>query len=132
MKRIVALVVPIVAMLALAPVAMGGPSLLGKWKIKIKNDAALGGQLNGTWVLNFTAGHYKATQNGSLAVKGKNTISGKKISFKDTAGPAKCSGTGKYKFKISGNKLRFTLVSEPSACVGRKGVLTHGAFSQVT
>jgi hypothetical protein len=131
MKRL-AVLVPVVAALALAPVALGGPSLLGKWKETIKNDSALGGALDGKWVISFTAGAYKVTQNGSFATKGKNKITGNKISFTDKSGPLMCSGTGKYKFKITGNKLRFTVISEPGACVGRKGVLTHGAFSEVT
>jgi hypothetical protein len=120
------------ALLALTATAFAAGGLSGKYKEKISGDSALGGALNGTWVITLTKGHYKATENGHLIVKGTDTITGKKISLMDTSGPGKCSGTGNYKFKLSGHKLTFTVISDPSAsCAGRKGVLTHGPLTKI-
>ena len=42
------------------------------------------------------------------------------------------SGTGKYKFKLTGNRLRFTVISDSSSCAGGKDVLTRGAFTKTS
>ena len=130
MKRL-ALVGVALIVLGLASTAMATGALSGKYKTVIKNDSALNGLLNGTWVIKFSNGKYAVTDNGHATVNGKFTTSGSKISLKDTGGPGKCPGTGKYKFKKTGSKLTFTKISDPApACAGRAGVLTHGAFTQ--
>ncbi len=132
MKRLVC-AVAVVALLGLASVALAAGGLSGTYKTTIKNDPALGGALNGTWVVKLSKSHgYSGTQNGKLIVKGRATISGNTVTFKDSSGPGKCPGTGKYRFKLSGKKLKLTVISDSnSACVGRKDVLTHGAFTKV-
>ncbi len=131
MKRFAAVVTALLV-LGLAGTALASGTLSGKYKMVIKNDSALGGDLNGTWVIRLKTGSYHVADNGKAEVNGKYKIKGHTITFKDTGGPGKCSGTGKYKFKLTGRKLKFTLVSDPSAsCVGRKGVLTHGTFTKV-
>ena len=131
MKRL-AVLAALAAILALTATAFAAGGLSGKYKEKISGDTAVGGILNGTWVVKFSSGHYKATQNGHLAVKGTDSISGNQISLTDTGGPAKCSGTGMYTFHKTGRKLTFTVVSDPSpACIGRKDVLTWGTFHKV-
>lgn len=131
MKRLVAVGTALVV-LGLAGAAFASATLSGKYKEVIKNDSALGGALNGTWVIKLKNGTYHVTDNGKAEVHGTFKITGDKVSVKDTGGPAKCSGTGKYKFTVTGNKVRFKLISDPSSsCVGRKDVLTHGAFTKV-
>ena len=82
-------------------------------------------------MVTFTKGHYKAAANGTVVVKGKNTIKGKKISFTDTGGPGKCKGTGKYTFKLTKGKLKFTKISDTKSCAARAMVLSH-TFTKVS
>ena len=56
---------------------------------------------------------------------------GKEISLTDTGGSSSCSGTGTYKFKLSGSTLTFTKVKDTKSCVGRQGVLSH-PFTKVS
>jgi hypothetical protein len=124
MKRLI-LALAVIGALVAIPSALAAGTLSGKWKTKISGDHALGGQLNGTWVIKFTPGHYSVTDQGKNVLKGVNSITGNKITFTDKSGAAKCSGTGHYKFKINGSKLTFTKVSDSSSCAGREGVLAH-------
>ncbi len=132
MKRLALLFGAVAVVLAVAASALAATNLAGKYKEVIKNDSALGGALNGTWVLKLTkSDKYSASLNGKLTDKGKATISGNKITFKDTGGPGKCPAPGKYKFKLTGAKLKLTAISDSTAaCVGRKDVLTHGALTK--
>ena len=125
MKRLVAVVFAAVV-LGLVPAALAAGMLSGKYKIKISGDPALGGALNGTWVIRFTPGHYKVAHNGKALGHGTDKIRGDRITF--SAG-AKCSSTGNYKFKKTGKKLTFTRISD--SCVGRRDLLTHGPFHNV-
>jgi hypothetical protein len=129
MKRI-ALAVAVVAAMALAPAALAAGTLSGKYKTKI-SGYRVNGVLNGTWVIDFTSGAYTVTDNGKTADYGKDTITGNQIAFHDKGGPDKCSGTGKYTFKLTGTTLKFTVISEASACKGRHAVLTHAKFTKV-
>jgi hypothetical protein len=129
MKRIFTAAV-VVASLALCSVAVAAAaSLKGTWKETIQT----GGQspLNGTWTLKATSSKYTVSVDGQTVDRGKYTIKGHKASFTDTSGPAKCPGTGVYKFDVKGKKLTFKLVSDKNAaCAGRRGVLTAGAFTK--
>jgi hypothetical protein len=90
---------------------------------------AAAGSLKGT--LKATGSKYTVSVDGQSVDRGKYTIKGHKASFTDTGGPAKCPGTGVYKFKVKGKTLKFTLVSDKNAaCAGRRGVLTAGAFTK--
>ena len=130
--RRLALTLVALAVLSVASTALAAGTLTGKYKTTIKHDSALGGALNGTWVLRLTKGGYHVFQNGHAITHGTDTIKGHTITFRDTGGPGACPGTGKYKFNLTGNKLKFTLISDPkTACAGRKGVLTHGALTRV-
>ena len=131
MKRLAAAVVA-VAVLALIPAALAAGTLSGKYKEVIKNDHAEGGHLNGTWVLDFTKGKYAASDNGHPVVHGADSIKGDKITFQPGKGMDKCPAPGTYKFKLSGSKLTFTVVSDSNPkCAGRRDVLTHGPFTKV-
>lgn len=130
MKRLATAVVA-VAVMALIPAALAAGTLSGKYKEVIKHDHALGGHLNGTWVLDFTPGEYATTDNGHAVVHGKDSIKGHKITFQPGSGPGKCPTPGKYKFKLSGSKLRFTVIKDSNPkCAGRRDVLTHGPLTK--
>ncbi len=130
MKRLLTAVV-FVAALTLCSVAVAAVHLAGTWKETI-HSSALQGELNGTWTFKAANGVYHVSDNGHAVVHGNYTIKGNKINLKDTGGPAKCPGTGVYKFKVSGKSLKFTLVSDKNAaCIGRRGVLTAGSFKKV-
>jgi Lipocalin-like domain len=102
-------------------------SLSGTWKETMHPSTALGG----TWTFKATSSKYTVSDTGQFVDRGKYSIKGNKVSFNDTGGPAKCPGTGVYKFKLKGNKLKFTLVSDKNAaCAGRRGVLTAGTFKK--
>src|SRR5581483_2038498 len=126
MKRLVAVVIAVVA-LGLVPAALASGMPSGAYKTKITDDPALGGALNGTWVVTFSPGHYKVAYNGKPVGHGTDTIKGHKITFSKGA---KCSGSGKYKFELAGRKLTFSKISD--ACVGRRDVLTHGPFHKAS
>jgi hypothetical protein len=129
MKRL-AIVVAVVAGLALCSVALAAGTLSGKYKTKV-HTSALGGQLNGTWTIDFKSGGYTVTDQGKVVLHGKDSIKGTKISLTDTRGADKCPGTGTYKFKLKGKALKFTKVKDSAACAGRATVLS-GAFTKVS
>jgi hypothetical protein len=88
--------------------------------------------LKGTWKLKVKNGTYSVTDNGHFIVSGHYTITSSKIRLKDKTGLGKCPGTGVYKFKITGNKVKFTKVRDPnSACASRAAVLKH-TFTKVS
>jgi hypothetical protein len=118
--------------LGAATTALAAATLSGKYTTTIKGDSALGGALNGTWVIHFTKGAYHVFENGHAITHGKDTVKANTITFHDTGGTGVCPGTGKYKFNLTGNKLRFTVISDSSSCAGRKGVLTHGALTKTS
>lgn len=118
--------------LGAASTALAAGGLSGKYTTTIKGDSALGGQLNGTWVIHFTKGAYHVSEDGHAITHGKDVVTGNTITFHDTGGMGVCPGTGKYKFKLAGTKLRFTVITDSSSCAGRKGVLTHGALTKTS
>lgn len=131
MRRIV-LAMAAISILALAGTALAAGTLTGSYKTKVSGTKSFGGFLNATWVLKLTKGHYAVTRNGKLQVRGKDTIKGHVITVRDTSGPAKCSGTGKFRYTLKGKKLRFKKISDPSkACAGRDVVLSH-VFTKVS
>ncbi len=131
MKRLVMVVVAI-AVLAVIPAALAAGSLSGKYKTTIKGDHAAGGQLNGTWVLDFTRKAYTVSDNGKLVIRGRDSIKHGQITLHDKSGSDACPGAGTYKFTLSRNKVKFTLINDPNpACAGRRNVLAH-AFTNVS
>ena len=78
----------------------------GQYKTVVKHPKFL----RGTWVLTFINGHYQASYNGR---------------------PGRCRGTGKYKFKLTMGKLKFTKISDTKSCAGRAAVLSH-TFTEVS
>jgi hypothetical protein len=124
-KRIAAVVLLIA--LTATSVAFAASTLSGTYTTKISGKGAntLMGALDGTWKLKLKNGKYTVSLGSKAEVNGNYTIKGNTISLTDTGGPAKCPGTGKYKFKISGNSVTLTKVKDAKACVGREDVLAH-------
>jgi hypothetical protein len=127
MKRI-ALGVGLLVALGATTTALGA-GRTAKWKIRGNyetkvHSTELNGALNGTWVLKFTPGHYLVIWDGRPEDQGVYSIKGHVVTVHDTGGPAKCSGRGKYRFKLKGKTLTFKKISDPSSsCVGREDVL---------
>ena len=108
--------------------ATGAPS--GTYKTEITTTVG-GGALKGLWTIAFKNGGYTVSDNGTTVVLGKNTIVGTKITFADKSGKAACAAPGTYTFKLSGQNLKFTRISDSNAkCVGRTIVLA-GSFTHV-
>jgi hypothetical protein len=124
-KRIAAVVLLIA--LTATSVAFAASTLSGTYTTKISGKGAntLKGALDGTWKLKLKNGKYTVSLGSKAEVNGNYTIKGNTISLTDTGGPAKCPGTGKYKFKISGTSATLTKVKDAKACVGREDVLAH-------
>ncbi len=126
MKRF-ATAAAIVATLGLSSVALAGGTLAGKYSTKIASPA----QFKGTWVVNFAkGGTYTVADNGHVVVHGKYSATGTSVTLGHETGPAACPTSGKYIWKRTGKTMKFTRVSDSSACSGRSGVLSH-TFTQV-
>jgi hypothetical protein len=109
-----------IAILALGGSALGAMTLSGKYSATIKAPKAIAGK----WTIDFLkGGKYRVTDNGKLAVKGNSTITGHRLTVKDTGGPGKCKSAGVYTFKLTGKTLTFTKVHDK--CAGRVGVLKY-------
>lgn len=126
MKRLVMLVAALAAF-AIVPVALAAGGLRGTYTTKLT-----GTPVGGTWTIKFAGGKYHVKDNGSPVVHGVFTIKGADVTFKDTGGRGKCSGTGKYSFKVKGKKLTFTKIKDSGkGCVGRVTVLTTKPLTKV-
>jgi hypothetical protein len=123
MKKRFAIVTALCALLAGATaVPASAASLSGTYKTKIPGN----GRLAGTWTIKFSHGNYKVTDNGAVAVRGRYTTSGNKLTMKDTGGPAACGPTGHYRYSISGKTLKFRNIDDRTvACSGRFAVLSR-------
>jgi hypothetical protein len=117
----------ILVALIVASVAFAAGTLSGTYTTKITGKGAntLNGGLDGTWTLKLKNGEYTVKLGRKAEDNGNYTIKGSTISLTDTGGPGKCKGTGKYKFKISGNSVTLTKLKDAKACVGREDVLAH-------
>jgi hypothetical protein len=118
-----------VLVLGAVPVALASGGLSGKYQTVIKHSTALGGFLNGKWVINFKSSNdtYRVTKNGALITTGKNTFKRNVVTFKDSSGPGACPTKGKYSYTLSGKTLTFKKISDSASgnCVGRQDVLKH-------
>lgn len=119
-----------VAALALSSVALAAqPS--GTFKRKV-HTSALQGALNGTWTVNLYRGQYTVTDNGAIVLQGRYSIKGSQITVGGGGKQAFCQVTGVYSYKLSGNRLTFKKVNDPTKkCTGRVDVLTNGPFTRV-
>jgi curli biogenesis system outer membrane secretion channel CsgG len=102
-------------------------SLSGTFKTKIGGNS----RFAGTWTIKFSHGNYKVTDNGKAVVRGRYTLSGNKLTMRDSSGPAACGPTGRYTYKISGSTLKFKNKTDTTvACSGRAVVLSR-TFTKV-
>ncbi len=126
MKRSVVAIAAVIV-LALAPAALAGSSLSGRYKTKITGSKTFGGALNGTWVIKFTPGAFHVSQNGKAIDRGTDSIKANVITLKDAPGPGACPTKGKYRFSLHGTTLTFKRISDSTSgnCIGRVLVLKH-------
>jgi hypothetical protein len=125
-KRLVAVLVPILALSTAVPAALAsgspaGPS--GRFRTTITHPASL----KGTWTISFDGGRDSDYLNGKKVASGTYTRSGSTISFAQRTAPAgqkQCQTPGKYRFMLSGATLTFTKISDPCNPV-RSELLSH-------
>jgi hypothetical protein len=115
----------------------GASGLSGTYKTTISGQSGPLQAFEGIWTIKFKAGRYTwkhSAEPGGPVDGGKYKISGSTITFRDTSAHGDsigCQGSGKYKFKLRGKKLTFTLISDPvNSCYGREVVLTTGPFTK--
>ncbi len=129
MKRVTTLLALLLSLTAASiATAAGGP---GKFETKITGQGAKAahGMLDGTWTIdlaNAHSGHINLTRNGKSLGGGRYVISGSTIKLTPKKG-GKCTTKGKYRFKLHGNTLTFTAISD--TCKTRKDVLTYGPWT---
>ena len=131
MKRLT-IILSVLTVLAIVPAALaaGGPT--GKWKTTISGKKVLGGQIDGTWTIDFTSTRYTVTWKGKTVLHGVYTVTGSDMSLTDKSGEVKCPGTGKYSFKVKGQKLTIKKIKDSAACAGRTAVLTTHQLTKVS
>jgi hypothetical protein len=106
-----------VVWLSLSPVALAADFPKGTFTASRQKD----------WSIKFEdKGKFAVIQNGKTVVEGSYKVSEAEVTLTDEKGPfvAKEEGakTGKYKWKLEGGKLTFTLVADKSK--GRELLLT--------
>jgi hypothetical protein len=125
------------ALFATSSVALADGGLSGRYKTTISGQSGALQAFAGTWTIKFKSGSYTwkhSAEPGGVVDAGKYKISGSTITFRDTSAHGDsigCQGSGKYRFKLSGKTLTFTVISDPvSSCYGREVVLTTGPFTK--
>jgi len=131
MKRLT-IILSVLTVFAIVPVALAAGGPIGKWKTTISGKSVLGGQIDGTWTVNFTPTRYTVTWNGKTVLHGVYTVKGSDMSLTDKSGEVKCPGTGKYSFTVKGHKLTIKKINDSAACAGRIAVLTTRPLTKVS
>jgi hypothetical protein len=131
MKRLATLTATLLA-LTIVPIALASGGGLGKFKTTLTGKGAKTehGQLDGTWTIdlsNPTSGKVRLTWNGEPYGGGKYVISGSTIMLAPRKG-GQCKAKGKYTFKVTGSKLKFTTIKD--TCTTRRDILTYGAWTK--
>lgn len=99
------------------PFGLMAQSPVGTWKMSVpdQNGNMIPLKVNisadGTYAVDFGA-------DGTVENKGKYTVEGEKMTIQDTEG-SDCTAQGVYTFKIEGDTLTMTRVSD--GCTGRGG-----------
>jgi len=123
-KRIAIAAAAICCSAGLATPALAAGGVTGRYATTIRGDKALGGSLNGRWVVDFAkAGAYTITFKGAIVVRGRSSSTRSTVSFGHESGPASCPTAGRYRFAVTGRRLRLTRIAD--TCPGRIGVLAH-------
>jgi hypothetical protein len=132
MKRLTTLLALLLSLTAASiAIAAGG---LGKFETKITGQTAKAGHgsLDGTWAIDLANAHsgtLKLTRNGKPLGGGRYVISGSTIKLTPKPG-GRCTTKGKYRFKLHGKTLKFTLISD--TCSTRRDVLTYGPWTMAS
>lgn len=114
MKPIFRMLFPVVL---LFPLGLTAQSPVGTWKMSVPDKDGKMVPLkvdisaDGTYAVDFMA-------DGTIENKGKYTVEGGKMTIQDTEG-SDCTGQGVYTYKVEGNTLTMTRVSD--ACADRGG-----------
>lgn len=107
----------ILTVIVCLPIGLTAQDLSGTWKMSMPDE---NGNMvtvqstisdDGTYALDWGA-------DGSVEIKGKYTSENGQITFWDTSG-SQCTAKGVYKWKVEGNTLTMTRVSD--GCDGRGG-----------
>lgn len=102
---------------ALFPLGLMAQSPVGTWKMSVPDQAGKMTPLtvnisaDGTYAVDFGA-------DGTIENKGKYSVEGGKMTIQDTEG-SDCTEKGVYTFKIDGNTMTMTRVSD--GCANRGG-----------
>ncbi|MEP7322973.1 MAG: hypothetical protein ABI761_13690 [Saprospiraceae bacterium] len=105
------------AFMAMLPFSLIAQSPIGTWKMSVPDENGKMTPLkiyiteDGIYAIDFGA-------DGNIDSKGKYSIEGGKMTIQDTEG-SDCSEKGVYTFKIEGDFLTMTRVSD--GCTGRGG-----------
>jgi hypothetical protein len=123
MKRLAVAVVIVVGM-ASAGEALASATISGTYRTTITKPASV----EGTWTLDFKA-------NGSVTVSLDGKVTGNHPSVKGSTltapGGHSCPTVGTYKIKLTGKKLKFTVIKD--ACkVGRKLILPGHTWIKIS
>lgn len=105
------------AIVALFPLGLVAQSPVGSWKMSVPGQDGKMVPLkvdisaDGTYAVDYMA-------DGTVENKGKYTVEGEKMTIQDTEG-SDCTEKGVYTYKVEGNTLTMTRVSD--ACADRGG-----------
>jgi hypothetical protein len=123
MKHVLALAAA-AALVVAVPAASAAAPPTGSFSTTIAGQMNM--QLNGSWQLRLLPGsRYAVVKDGAVVVRGTGARTAKRLTFRDTGGPAACRGagsTGVYTWKLAGRTLTLAAVSD--TCTGRRAVLT--------
>jgi hypothetical protein len=104
-----------------AALASASSSLSGEYVTTVKSA----GELNGTYRISFSPGHFVLHAPYNITGHGTYSISGSKITMH---GPSStCTSAGTYEFKLSGGYLSFKKLHDP--CL-RSEILTAHALKR--
>jgi hypothetical protein len=115
-----------VVLLAACGAQAPGEGPTGTYATDVHGAAA---PFNGHWAITYAAsGSETVDFNGAEFVQEKASFTKDYVTFHGGTGPHACPAPGKYRWKITGHKLRFTLVSD--TCPGRVTTLAHPLTQQ--
>jgi hypothetical protein len=106
LKRWITVTVALLALAITASAAVASGGLSGTYKAKITKPASI----KGVWEIKFASGRDTIILNGKVGGHGHYTISGSTLTFRPKG---TCHSPGKYKFKMTGTKVKFTKISDP-------------------
>jgi len=117
-----ALALALVLAATIASAALASSSLSGTYETTVKNA----GDLNGTYKITFSPGHFTLLAPYNITGHGTYSISGSRMTLH---GPSSsCKAAGVYSFSISGSSLSFHKISDPCE---RSKILTAHSLKRI-